>query len=854
MSDPGPPATLRCRGAPGARRRLYAALGASLAAHRGSAAVVFESESERPEPRVLLRPASLAMPLFADPAVSGAVEVDWAGPAPLEPPRDHADLAVSLRTSPLRPEPAPPFRGALSPTPLVGPHGWLGVQTLWLRGEGGRIWAARRAWFSAPSERELAARREGVGAALAQTWSVAVGVPSTAEPLRRGAARRDWRSGGARSLPCDAWVSVAPARLERTAEPVWASARPYEPAVDGHALVLGASGAGKSWLLADRAARAIGRGEPVFAIDLHGDLAPAILARLSPPETRSVVAIDLADPPFPGIAALDPQAPPDRAAAHLVAALKRLSADGAELHWGFRLERILDSFVRLVQEESGSLTDLYALLTDRDRREAARLRTRRPELARFLEELGPIVSRSPDFLWPAAARLSKVALLPELARLLAPGDGGIPVEPLLAGGRSILLRLPFARLGPEAAQFAGTVALARVYLSLAARGTAPGRPGVLVVLDEVHGFAPRLVAEMIAEGRKFGLRLLVATQYPDRLAPDLKAAAAGAIRDLVAFRVPPASAAQVGSWLGLAREELAERLTELPPGYGWARDPEAIDLRALAPEPWPRSFAPEAWGRATEATRSEFPPDPRAEVAEEGTDGADERILLATLGAEERGERLGADRLPAAAAGLAGASPADGADLARAALRLERQGCLDTGSGAVHLTEVGERRLGLGRPTGAASETAEHRALLIGAFRLLARRGYRLEIVRQGRWDTTLPDGRLAQLPPTARSAPPEQLSRAIDAARRGWAWRFFGGRDVHVEAEVSGALRPARIRHGVRKAERAGAFPLFLVADAARARRVRSTLRGLGLGPREAQVWTLRSALSARAPRTDGP
>jgi hypothetical protein len=86
----------------------------------------------------------------------------------------------------------------------------------------------------------------------------------------------------------------------------------------------------------------------------------------------------------------------------------------------------------------------------------------------------------------------------------------------------------------------------------------------------------------------------------------------------------------------------------------------------------------------------------------------------------------------------------------------------------------------------------------------------------------------------------PADLAAEVERARQGWAWRFFHGRDVYVEAEVSGALRPERVRHGVRKALRRGAFVLFVVGDARRARRVRSVLRAMGLGVDRAQVWTL--------------
>ncbi len=496
---------------------------------------------------------------------------------------------------------------------------------------------------------------------------------------------------------------------------------------------------GKTWFLAERASRAILRQESVVAIDLHGDLAPAIVARLPAGARRRVVAVDALDRPLPGIAAL--AGSDERSAAHLVAAIKRLSADGTDIYWGFRLERIFDAFVRIVQESGGSLHDLYALLADADRRDAARLASRSTDLVRFLEELAPIARRNPDFLWAAAARLSKVVLVPALAELLSPADGGFPVEELLEGGRSLLVRLPFATLGPEAASFAGTLVLARVYLGLATRGSARGRcPAVLTVLDEVQGLSPRLVSEVLAEGRKFGLRLLLASQYPERLAPELRHAAAGVARDVVAFRVPRPSAATVGGWIGLTAAEADRLLTDLPAGHALERDPETGEIRPLAPGVPPEGIATDAWAGAVAASRREFVPEARSAPCGSIDDPATERLLLAVLAAEESGRPLAEDGLTSAAVQLPGPSP-DPATLGDRARGLARRGYVEVGPGWVRLDAGGgtspRPRVGDGRHPG------ERRA--------------------PGAPPSGVPDVRPPRLPPRDRS------TRALrhDAARR---------------------------------------------------------------------------------------
>jgi hypothetical protein len=807
---------------------------------------VLESTSTDPVPWVTVRPVSLAATVRA----TGAPGIEHlaAGPAPERRPpgpvvADRFGVLVPVADGLA----LPPARLAAlevpGPIELTGPDAWLAVQTFWVRDAQGALAVARRfrwATLAAPA----AARWESVATALARDWSERLGVPVVARPLGRSAGRA-FRRGSPRGLPDEVWrrrgVADAAATAELPTEPPPVRAPP-----DGHTIVFGASGAGKTTRLARWAADAIEDGTSVVAIDLHGDLVPAIVSRLSVSAAQRVVAVDATARPVPGIAALRGDGrDPEREAAHLVAALKRLTPDGTDLYWGFRLERIFDTFVRLVQETHGSLLDVFGLLTDADRRDAARLATRRPELARFLDELGPVLRRNPEFLWSAATRLSKVVLIPALGELLAPLPGGLPIEALVAEGRSVLVRLPFAALGPEAAQFAGTLVLGRIYLGLAADGARRhDRAPVRLVLDEVHGFSPRLVAEILTESRKFGVRALVATQYPERLPPELRAAAAGVLTGFVAFRVPRAGAREVGSWLGLGVAEADTLLPALPAGHALGTGCGGDGVRPIPPLDEPGVPSTGAWEERVAATQAEFGV---TEGPEAGAGAAVEPVLLAVLAGEELGTPVPASDLVAATLRLPGLERAP-EEIVELAHRAIQRGDVVEAPDGCRLTEAGARLLGLGRPTGASRETPLHRALLLRTFRVLARHGAHLEIVRQGRYDTTLPDAVLKQIPEPIRRSSAADLERAIARLRGGWAWRFFGGRDVHVEAEVSGARRAPRVRHDWAKARARDAFLLIAVEDALSARRARAVLRELGVGPERAQVWTLPTGLPPRA------
>jgi hypothetical protein len=832
---------VRCGATFRARRSFYHALAHALALAPRPADAIFETTATEVAPWALVRPARVAHDLARTRSGEyGPLEVRPV-PGPLYPAGRCVDRIGFVVPTPVQagwsPDPVPLVAPSIGS--LLGPGGWLGLQTLWVKVPSGSLGVLRRFRYAAPDRAELLDRFDSVGAALAYDWMVVTGRPAMGRRAGPG-GHHGWNLRVSTGVPEVAWAILSPDAASATAEVRWFGLDPGPRPPSGHAVVFGASGAGKTTYLAHRAAEAIADGRPVVAIDLHGDLVPGVMRRLDPSARERVVAIDAGERPVPGIAALTGRDGDDRAAGLFVASVKRLTADGTDVYWGFRLERIFDTFVRLVQETGGSLLDLFDLLTSPDRRDAARLASRRPELVRFLEELEPVVRRNPDFLWSAATRLSKIALVPGLSELLAPPDGGIPVEELLAAGRTLLIRIPVARLGPEAAGLAGTLVLARVFLGLAGRdGAATAERPVLLVLDEVQGFSPRLVAEVLTESRKFGVRAVVATQYPDRLAPEVRAAAAGASTHFVAFRVPPATATEAGAWLGLEAAAAQQLLPALPPGRGIELEPESGSLRSVAGSPDDGSGEERGWSAAVERTRSDFAPSATNESAPAGDDAATERLLLALLAAEEERRALRVPDLLASAAHLPG-PPVDGATLADRWGTAVHQGWAEIRDGYCVLTGAGARWLGLSAPTLARRETPEHRRLLLRAFRIFARRGYRLEIVRQGRFDTTLPDAIFRQLPVRAGANSPNEIAGAVDRLRTGWAWRFFGGRDVFVEAEVSGASRAERIRHGVAKAAARDAYVLFLVSDAPRARRVRTVLARERVGRGRAQVWTL--------------
>ncbi len=834
------------------RRVLLERVASLVAAAQGGQGILAEGTLGVGPLRLIPVGPSLAGALRSlDREFPGDLRAGGPGPAPSPSTRVRAErLGTLVHVGRSLPEPPPsPDRSetdgeSLRPAagrerfPVPLPSGaWLGVQSHWISRGDGQLFAPTRYRLCGPPESV-----EAMAAGAATALRSAVG-PSSMVLWSHWTfgARARWKSGRLSRRERHWARPVGPADAVRRVEPLVVRSFPCPADLVGHLVVLGASGSGKTTFLARLAAERVSRGERVVLVDVHGDLAPAAVALVPAFARGRVVALDPSRGTArgPGIPILEGGEDDERAVAHVVAALKRLSADGTDLYWGFRLERVLDTFVRAAREVGGTLLDVYDLLTSADRRESARLATRQPSVARFLDELPAILRRNPAYLAPAAARLARVATSPQLTALLAPSpDALVPLSSLLAQGRSLFLRVPMGELGPEASAFCSSLVLTRIYLELAR--SAPAAT-VLLVLDEVHALSPRLVTEILAEGRKFGVSAVAATQYPERLAPELKAAASGAVGAHLVFRLAAPASRAAAAWAGLSPDEALETLPRLPDGWAVA-GPNRVSTtpRRFRESPLPPLPADAAWTEAVERSRREFGVSPAPGGI--GLASADEALLL---GLYARASPMSADRLLRSTSLSSGESPAH---LLERLAALERRGLIEQEvTGSVMLTAAGARTLGAGAEHGSSVESLEHRALLLEAFRLFAAHGERLSLLRQGRFDSRLPDARLALLPERVDRRTPEELRQAIERRRQSWAWRCFHGRDVHVEAEVSGADRPERIRRGLAKAESAGAFALFLVADPRRARRVRTLLERLGVGRDRAAVWTLPRARSVR-------
>ncbi|WP_409328885.1 helicase HerA domain-containing protein [Trujillonella humicola] len=335
-------------------------------------------------------------------------------------------------------------------------------------------------------------------------------------------------------------------RLTRTAPP--------------HTAVFGGSGLGKTTLLRAVVEHRLAAGGTAVVLDPHGDLAAQVTldaSRLGVP----VQVLDFGDPDDPP--RWNVMAPPEgvdpRAWVTELLAAVQAAWPGADAQWfGPVFRRAMGGLLLpLVLDPAGpwplpSVLQM-ALPRNTDRDDPA-VRWRDGVLSRVPADVRRDAWEAVGLMDRDREGHARTWLISKLEPLLQhPGVRAVIDHPVgtvdlaaVQAGRSLVAALPASTLGDEGATVLSLLLL-RWLWGHARRGA---RQPVDVVLDEAHRMPAGMCAELLAEGRKFGLQLRLGTQSPAVLPGDLRTAVLTNVGTVASFRVGPLDAAHLRGRLG----------------------------------------------------------------------------------------------------------------------------------------------------------------------------------------------------------------------------------------------------------------------------------------------------------------
>jgi hypothetical protein len=302
-----------------------------------------------------------------------------------------------------------------------------------------------------------------------------------------------------------------------------------------HALVIGATGSGKTVLLHHLMAQDILEGHSFAVLDMRGDLVAAALALLEGRvDPKKVLLYDLREKenPLGFNPILGPGEPYFRALG--VLDVVRAASDS----WGVQLDETLRNALLLLAEGKQTLVQLERVFHDEAYRSLLLEHCTSDSVLNFFERYGELSSeKKQNMAMPVMNKLSMLLSAQALVRTLghqSPPDLG---RHLNTKGSVTLVSLAVDELHSAGVMLGGML-LSSLTREIFARVTIPEeeRNPVRLYVDEFEHFSMGEFENILAEGRRFGLNLVLAHQTLAQLTPVMRSLILGNVGVKVMFR------------------------------------------------------------------------------------------------------------------------------------------------------------------------------------------------------------------------------------------------------------------------------------------------------------------------------
>lgn len=276
-----------------------------------------------------------------------------------------------------------------------------------------------------------------------------------------------------------------------------------------HTHIIGATGTGKSTLIASLMLQDIQKGIGTVLFDPHGDLVDDIIAQIPQERIRDVVLIDPADTDYPvGLNILQAYSDTEKEvlSSDLVAAFRRYATS-----WGDQMNAVFGNAILAILENKngGSLHNLRRFLIEWEYRNSYLKEIDDPAVLYYWRKEYPLLKT--NSIGPILTRLDTF-LRPKSIRNMVVQQKGLDFEALLNQNKIVLLKLSQGLIGVENSFLLGSLLLSKINQAVFRRQQQSIRNPVFIYLDEFQNFITPSIKEMISGIRKYNVGLTLSHQ------------------------------------------------------------------------------------------------------------------------------------------------------------------------------------------------------------------------------------------------------------------------------------------------------------------------------------------------------
>ncbi len=315
-----------------------------------------------------------------------------------------------------------------------------------------------------------------------------------------------------------------------------------------HLHLMGATGSGKSTLIAQMVLDDVAAGRGAVVIDPKGDLVTDLLHRLPDHCADRLVLLDPDDPHTPPCLNVLEGADIDVIVDNITGIFRRIFA----AFWGPRTDDVMRAACLTLllharkNHQIVTLADIPRLLGEAAYRVRILPGIKDPVLRGFWDWYETLSEPSrAAVVGPVMNKLRAFLLRTYPRQAIAGGESTFHLSDVLDGG-ILLARLPKGALGEETARLLGSFIVAKTWQAASARARTPehARIDAGLYLDECHNFLtlPYPLEDMLAEARGYRLSLTLAHQNLAQLPRDLREGISANARNKIFFNASPEDA------------------------------------------------------------------------------------------------------------------------------------------------------------------------------------------------------------------------------------------------------------------------------------------------------------------------
>lgn len=311
-----------------------------------------------------------------------------------------------------------------------------------------------------------------------------------------------------------------------------------------HFYIVGQTGVGKSWLLADMALQDIQAGKGVCFIDPH-DTYESILERIPPERVEDVIYFDPSQTERPmgfNVMELDNDEQKDFVTSSIINLMYKLYDPYKTGIVGPRFEHAIRNIMLTVMAEPGAtFIEVVRCLTDPSYVQYLLPKVDDPMVRRYWtdqiantnefhksEVLDYIVSKFGRFITNTMMR-----------NIIGQSTSAFNFRQAMDEGKILIINLAKGTIGEENSAFLGLVLIPKILMAAMSRQDIPEsqRRDFYLYVDEFQNFATQDFAVILSEARKYHLNLTVANQFISQMDDEVKNAVFGNVGSICSFRV-----------------------------------------------------------------------------------------------------------------------------------------------------------------------------------------------------------------------------------------------------------------------------------------------------------------------------